>query len=269
MNRFAPLTLIPVLAACTVQSSVSSHYLAGERLWTAKNYRAAVSEFDEVAKESPNSPVGLQALWRASTTREWFLNEPEEALKGFDLFLERAGTSELAPQALIEVGEIYFSRLNKYPKAIEHYEKLLASSKFGPEDRAKFAYRVGRSHFLMNHLKRAIDIYEAALASYPGTAMIPRIKYDLANAWYALGETDKTAYSKALRIFEGLAEESRNSDHRLYVESVFGAAAALEEQDELDKALERFKLIETDYPAPNVIKIRMYRISERKKKRQK
>jgi len=269
MSRFAPLTLLPVLAACTVQSSTSSHYLSAEQLWTAKNYRGAVAEFDYVVKESPNSPVGLQALWRAATTREWFLGEYEEALKGFELLLERAGNSELAPRAQIEVGEIYFSRLGRHQKAIEHYEKLLASGGFGPEDRAKFAYRIGRSHFLMNRLKKAIGIFEGALANHPGTAMVPRIKFDLANAWYALGETDRAAYPKALRIFEELSDQVRHSDHRLYVESIFGAAAILEEQDELEKAFERFRLIENDYPAPNVVKVRLYRIAERMKKKQK
>ena len=269
MNPILFLMAIFGLSACTVQSSVSSHYLTGEKLWTEKNYRASVSEFDRVVKESPNSPVGLQALWRASTTRELFLGESEEALKGFELFLERAGDSELAPQALIEMGEIYFSRLAQYQKSIEHYEKLIKSGKFSQEDNARFSYRIGRSHFLMHHLKAAIEVYEEALKNYPESKWVSKIKFDLANAWYALGESDKGAYAKALKLFQSLAEVTRNEDHRLYVESVFGEAATLEEQDEIQKAFERFKLIEGDYPAPNVIRIRLFRLSERMKKKQK
>jgi tetratricopeptide (TPR) repeat protein len=269
MNALTPLVLLLGLSACTVQSSVSSHYLTGEKLWTEKNYQAAVSEFDRVVKESPNSPVGLQALWRASTTRSLFLGESEEALRGFELFLERAGDSQLAPQALIEIGEIYFTRLAQHQKAIDHYEKLILSGKFSSEENARFAYRIGRSHFLMHHLKRAIEVYENALKTYPDSKWTSKIKFDLAHSWYALGETDKTAYAKAIKLFQSLSEVTRNEDHRLYVESVFGEAATLEEMDELEKSAERFKLIEGDYPAPNVIKIRLFRLSERMKKKQK
>lgn len=256
-------------AGCTIQSSVSNHYLTGEKLWTEKNYPAAVSEFDRVVKESPNTAIGLQSLWRASSTRQLFLNEPEEALKGFELFLERAGDSDLAPQAQMEIGEIYFTKLAQYEKAIEHYEKLLASGKYSADDEAKFHYRIGRSYLRSHRLKKAIEWYEQGLKKHPDSPYSGKSRYDLANSWYALGDTEKGGYQKALKLFQDLKTAVRTQDHLLYVESIFGEASTHEEMDDLEQAYELFRSIENDYPAPNVIKVRMIRLAERMKKKRK
>jgi TolA-binding protein len=257
------------LAACTVQSSTSNHYLTAEKLWTEKNYPAAVAEFDHVVKEAPNSAIGLQALWRSSMTRTLFLDESEEALKGFETFIERAGNSELAPQAEQEIGEIYFSKLAQYSKAIPFYEGLLKTKKFSPDDEAKFIYRIARSHFLSNHLRASIDWLEKLNTQYPKSPLLDRAQFDLANAWYALGDSDKSAYAKALKLFQDLATKTEQKNHSLYVESLFGEASTLEEIDQFDEAFTILKKIENDYPAPNVIKIRMLSIEERKKKKRK
>jgi tetratricopeptide (TPR) repeat protein len=257
------------LVGCTVQSSVSNHYLTAEKLWTEKNYPAAAAEFDFVVKEAPNSAIGLQALWRAALTRALFLGQSEEALKDFELFLERAGGSDLAPQAQLEIGEIHFSRMAQYQKAIDHYQKLLDMKKFPREEEAKFIYRIARSYFLTNRIRKAQEWYERGQSEYRDSSLLSKMKYDLANTWYALGETDRTAYFKALKSFQELGQLVKSSDHRLYVQCVFGEAATLEELEDFEKAHALFSTIEEDYPAPNVIKVRMHRLSERMRKKRK
>jgi TolA-binding protein len=268
-TAFLAFLLLVSFSSCTIQSSTSNHYLTAEKLWTEKNYATSVAEFDRVVKESPNSAIGLQALWRASMTRTLFLNEPDEALKGFETFIERAGGSDLAPQARLEIGEIYYSKLTQYPKAIEFYQKLLDSHQFSADDESKFMYRISRAYFLTGQIKHSIAEIEAMCARYPKSAYFDRAQFDLANAWYALGDTDKNAYPKALKIFQDLAARLSQKNHALYVESIFGEAVALEEIDQLDEAYDLLKKIEDDYPAPNVIKIRMASVLERKKKKHK
>ena len=258
-----------VTAGCTVQSSISNHYLTAEKLWTEKNYPAAVSEFDYVVKEAPNSAIGLQALWRAAMTRELFLGESEQALRSFELFLERAGSSDLAPQAQLEIGEIYFTKLAQYQKAIDHYESLLKQKKFSNDEESKFVYRVARSYFLTNRIKKAQEWYERGLKEYPDSGLKFKMRFDLAHTWYALGEADKSAYPKALKNFQELQELAKSSDRRLYVQSIFGEASTLEEMEEYSKAYEAFRSISSDYPATNVIQVRMQRLAERMRKKQK
>jgi tetratricopeptide (TPR) repeat protein len=261
--------LLGFSSGCTIQSSTSNHYLTAEKLWTEKNYTASVAEFDRVVKEAPNSSIGLQALWRASMTRTLFLNETEEALKGFETFLERAANSDLAPQAQQEMGEIYFTKLSAYTKANNFYKKLLESHKFSQDDESKFMYRIARGYFLTNQIKRSITVLDELMLKHPKGPYYDRAEFDLANAWYALGDTDKQAYQKALKLFQDLSVRMENKNHALYVESIFGQASTLEEIDQFDEAFKLLQKIENDYPAPNVIKIRMISIEDRKKKKRK
>lgn len=263
------IVLTLLLCSCTIQSSLSNRYLTAEKLWTEKNYAASVTEFDRIVKESPNSAIGLQALWRSSMTKTLFLNSQEEAVKGFETYLERASSSELAPQAQKEIAEIYFLKMGQHKKAIDYYQKLLQSKKFSSEDEALFSYRVARSYFLMNKILRSIELNEELIAKYPKSFYAIKAKMDLANSWYAIGDSEKQGYSKALKLFQEIAAATRGKDSGLHVEAIFGEAATKEEMDQLEEAYSIFKSIESNYPAPNVIKVRMIRLEERMKKKRK
>lgn len=258
-----------LLLACTVQSSLSNRYLTAEKLWTEKNYAAAVTEFDRIVKESPNSTIGLQALWRASTTRTHFLNQQEAALRGFELFLERAGSSELAPEAQKEAGEIYFNKLKQHQNAIDLYSRMIESNRFTPDEEAFFLSRIGRAHFLLGRIKKAIETQEDFLIRYPKSNLFRKVQLELGHAWYALGDTEKGSYQKALKIYQEVAKVTEGKDPKSYLEARFGEAATLEEMDQLEMALSLFKAIETVYPAPNVVKVRMIRLEERLQKKRK
>jgi len=258
-----------ILSSCTVQSSISNRYLTAEKLWTEKNYTAAVTEFDRIVKENPNSTIGLQALWRASMTRTLFLNQQDVALQGFETFLERASSSELAPEAQKEIGDIYYNKLNQYSKAIDVYQRMIDSKKFSPDDEAMFLFRIARAYFLTGRLKKAIEIEESFSSRYPKSPLNKKITLELANAWYALGDADKLAYPKALKLYEDLGKATEGKDPGLYLDARFGQAATLEELDRLEDAYDIFTSIESTYPAPNVVKIRMIRLEERMSKKRK
>ena len=275
ISFFLILGLSLLMGACSIQSTVANRYLAAEKLWTDKNYQAAVLEFDQIIKESPNSAIALQALWRASMTRTLFLNEQEEAIRGFNAFLEKATSSELAPEAQKEIGEIYFSKLMQYSKAIEHYQKLIAINKLNAVDEAFFRYRLSRSYFLSNKIKKSIEENEKLIKLFPKSDIAKRALIDLGNAWYTIGESEKMAYGNALKIFHELIESnSKEAIHNqelseITQEAKFGEAATLEELDRLEEAYDKFKKIESTYPAPNVVKVRIIRLEQRMKKKRK
>jgi tetratricopeptide (TPR) repeat protein len=269
MNSKIWIVLTVLLSSCTIQSSLSNRYLTAEKLWTEKNYPAAVTEFDRIVKESPNSAIGLQALWRSAMTRTLFLNDQEEAIKSFETYLERASSSELAPQAQKEIAEIYFLKLGQHKKAIDYYQKLLQSKKFSADDEAMFSYRIARSYFLMNKILRSIELNEELIKDYPKSPYAIKAKMDLANSWYAIGDSEKQGYAKALKLFQEIAALTRGKDAMMYAEAVFGQASTMEEMDQLEDAYAMFKTLDGNYPAPNVIKVRMVRLEERMKKKRK
>jgi tetratricopeptide (TPR) repeat protein len=175
----------------------------------------------------------------------------------------------LAPEAQKEVGDIYFSKLKQYNNAIDLYQRMLDSKRFSVDDEALFLSRVARAHFLSGRLKKAIEIQEGFLTRYPKSPLLRKVSLEIAHTWYAIGDTEKGSYAKALKGYQEVSKETEGKHPDLYLEARFGEAATLEEMDQLEAALAIFKSIETVYPAPNVVKVRMIRLEERLIKKRK
>jgi tetratricopeptide (TPR) repeat protein len=267
------LALDLLLSSCSNQSSVSSRYLNAEKLWSEKNYQAAAVEFDQILKEDPNSAIALQALLRSSMTKSLFLNQPDEALKGLRLYLDKASSSDQVPLVEKEIGEILFNRLRQFNSSINHYEKLLKQDKYTADDKILFQYRIARSHFLLGQVNKSIDLYQELIKNAPKSKIRIRSILDLAQALYAIGDTEKTAFQNAMNQFNLAENEMKQmavvSTDPYFAEAEFGMAAIMEEQDQLEQAYEKFKSLEQTYPAKNVVKIRLLRLEDRLKKKRK
>lgn len=254
------------LSSCTSQSSISARYLTAEKLWSEKKYEAAVVEFDRIVKDNPGSALAVQSLWRASITRSLFLKDYPEALRGLQNFIDQSAQSNLILDAQKEIGEILFSKTQQYEKAIDHYEKLIQSKKYMNEE-VLFLYRISRSYAALGKIKRAISIQELILTKKPVNDLRLKVKMDLAQNWFTLGDVEKQAYTKSLGLYQEILEETRTRDRKKYMEAQFGKAVVLEEMDHLDEALEIYHSIESEYEVPNVVKIRIQKINERTKRK--
>lgn len=260
------LLLSSLLASCTNQSSISARYLTAEKLWTEKKYEASVVEFDRIVKESPGSALGLQSLWRASLTRSLFLKDYPEALKGLQSFIEQSAQPNLILEAQKEIGEILFSKTQQHQAAIDHYEKLIQSGKY-PEDEGVFLYRISRSYVSIGKIKKAILIQEEILKKLNDQELLLKTKMDLAQNWFTIGDVEKQAYSKAIDYYKQVSIETKGKNRRKFAEALFGMAIVLEEMDKPDEAIELYKMIESDYIVPNVVKIRIQKINDRTKRK--
>jgi len=266
MGLFRSLILTILLVSCTNQSSSSARYLTAEKLWTEKKYEAAVVEFDKVVKENPNSALGLQALWRSSTTRSLFLKDYEEALKGLQLFIEQSAQPNLVMEAQKEIGEILFSKTRQYQNAIDHYQKLIQSGKCR-DDEGFFLYRISRAYIILGKIKKAITIQEDILKRFKDDDLVVRTKLDLAQNWFTIGDIEKQAYLKSIDYYKQVSNEVRTRDRKKYNEAQFGLAMVLEEIDKPEEALEIYKAIVNEYEVPNIVKMRIQKINERSKRK--
>lgn len=259
--------MVLLTASCSNQATLSKRYLAAEQMWNAKNYSAAVSEFDQIIKESPNSSLGLQSLLRASYTRALFLKQPDQALKGFKEYLDQVKDSEHVTLVNLQIGEIYFHQLQEYEMAIQHYQKLIAhSEQYSQEDRFTFYYRIARAQFLLGKNYESIQNYEKALALSSQAVEKAKVELDIALSWYAIGDTNKSAYPNALQALNKV-ETLLTPKHPISIEAEFWKASTLEELDQLETAKQIFLKIKDLYPAKNVVQLKLVRIEERMKRK--
>jgi tetratricopeptide (TPR) repeat protein len=255
-----------LIASCSSQSSVSARYLTAEKLWTEKKYEASVVEFDRIVKESPGSAIGLQSLWRASLTRSLFLKDYPEALKGLQAFIDQSAQPNLILEAQKEIGEILYSKTQQYQAAIDHYSKLIETGKY-PEDEGAFRYRISRCYVSLGKIKKAIQIQEEILKSSKDSELVQKTKMDIAQNWFTIGDVEKQAYAKAIEYYKQISIETKGKNRKRFAEALFGMAVVLEEMDKPEEAVELYKMIESDYHYPNIVKIRIQKINERNKRK--
>lgn len=263
------LVLFLLIQGCSNQASIANRYLTAESLWTEKNYAAAVAEFDQILKEDPNSAIALQAMLRSSMTKTLFLNKHQEALEGFKLYIARAASSEQVPSVEKQIGDIYYFKLKDYQSAIQHYQHLIETKKFGIEDTGEFSYRIARSYFLMGKIKNSIEVNETIVKQKFSSDLKARAYLDLGHSWYALGDSEKNGFQNAIIAYTKAETEIKNPKSTLYLEAEFGIASSMEELDQLEQAFSKFKTLEEKYPSPNVIKVKLLRLEARLKKKRK
>jgi TolA-binding protein len=257
-------------AGCSIESA-KKHYVLAEKLWYDGKYSAAVAEFDKVTAKDPHGKLGLQALFRAAVTQTLFLSEYEAAIRKFQTVSDLSQDPANAWEAQTQIGDLLFSKLDQYDRAIQHYQMLLQRRPDAPEA-AEFLFRIGKSQFYLWQFQEAVATYREVLKRFKGSLQAERAAYELGVTFFTRGEQRPDgrgpgieSYQEAIDAFEKFVRMFPSS--KLVPEARFGMASCLEELDQLDAAYHAYEALRGIYPAPKVIEIKLARIRERKAQR--
>ena len=259
--------LVLALSACTT-GSAKRHYIVAEKLWSDGKYEAAVDEFEQVIRRDPDGEFGRKALFRAAMTEMIFLQRYVDALFKFQSFVEKSLPSSVHQwSAQVSIGEIFYTHLRRYRRAIRHYQYLVEHHP-NKKDVPQFLYRIARSHFFLWNFDESIAVYEKLIARYPESEFVEKAEYEIGMSLFTSGEQTPgghgpgmKVYQQAIQQFQSFIRKYPESNYR--VQAQFGIAACLEEMDQLQQAYEQYQKIESIYPSPNVVKIKLIRIQER------
>ncbi len=252
------------VVSCSIQGH-SERFLEAEELWSKKNYSAAVADFDWVVKEDPSGSLGLQALYRASTTRTLFLGEHERALSGLKLVIERAPNSDLASASRREVAEILANKLNRCSAAIEWIESMLAEQTFGSETEAELRLKAARCQNRLGRLKEASESYEALLLRPVPASLLLRAKLELGYVILGRANEDVKLIDQSLFIFQSVADQGKGLP--IEAEALFGVANAYEEKGKLTEALAVYESLRKKFEPKIVLLTRLARVEQRIKRK--
>lgn len=253
---------------CGLNSS-RKRYVLAERLWTDGKYRAAVDEFDRVYARDPKSRLGHQALFRAAMTQAYFLSQYSEAIRKFREYAEVERDSPSVWEARRQIGDLLFSKLERYERAANHYQALLKMKPADDTESPFFEYRIGRSYFFLWRFDDALKTYRTLMASFPSSPYAEKAAFELGSTYFTRGEKLQEkggeSFQKAMAAYKGFLLKYPKSE--LVSQAKFGIASCLEEMDQLDQAYLAFKELKSTYPSPQVIQIKLARIKERKAQR--
>jgi TolA-binding protein len=258
------------LSACSVDST-KSRYVLAEKLWADGKYAAAVSEFEKVTARDPKGKLGLQALFRAAMTQSLYLNQQGNAVKKFRTYIDAVGDTPASWEAQKQIGEILFTKTEQYEQAILHYRNILKLKPNVPEA-AEFHFRIAKSLFFLWQFDEAVAAYEKLQKDFPHSPWAEKAAYEIGVSYFTRGEQQPGAkgqatgaYQSAIKAFEQFVKAHPSS--KLVPEAKFGIASSLEELDQLDAAYAQYEALLSTYPSPNVIRIKLARIKQRKLQR--
>lgn len=263
----APLLLLFFVTGCSVDSA-KNRYLLAEKLWTEANYPAAVSEFERVVQKDPKGKLGLQALYRAGITQAVFLQQYNEGVSKLQRFVELNTDPQTNWDALLQIGDILFSKLERYEDAITHYKELLRKNPKATEA-ADLHFRIAKANFYLWRFPEALRLFQELQGKFPKSQLAEQAAYHEGLVHFTQGglkSNDRSReiqlYEKAREAFEEFMMEYPGSS--LVSEAKFGIASCYEELDQLDLAFQKFEEIQNTYPSPKVIAIKLFRLKERK-----
>ncbi len=263
----AVLLLATAGNGCT-SNSPKKHYVLAEKLWADGNYASAVMEFDKVTAKEPRSKLGLQSLYRSASTQALFLGQYNDAIRKYRAYSETVGADpDLAWSAKLQIGDILYSKLDQFDRAVQHYQALLRQNP-GAAEGPELLFRVGKGFFFQRQFADAIQSYRDLIRKYPGTSYAEKAEYEIGVTFFTKGEQHSggnQAYLDAIQAFEAFVQ--RHPQSQWVPEAKFGIASCQEELDQLDLAAESFAALKKTYPSPNVIEIKLVRIRERKAQR--
>lgn len=250
---------------CSVDNA-RNHYILAEKLWTDRNYGAAVTEFEKVISKDPHSKLGLQAHYRAATTQALFLSQYSDAIRKFRTFIEGSTDAKLIWDAQLQIGEILFAKMELYDQAIYHYQALLKERPHSPEA-PELQFRIGKSQFFLFQFNEAVKTYEDLKKQFPLSKWAERAAFEIGTTYFTRGERPESSNSD--RMPYKVAKEAFEKFIRLYPssewvpEAQFGIASCLEELDQPEEAYKAFTLLKGHYPSPHVIDVKLSRIQQR------
>jgi type IV pilus assembly protein PilF len=196
------LFLLVTLAACTnkvrLQEQAGNHINIGSAYLGSGQYNAALKEFREAEKLTPEDPKvhymlgisyhgkGLDDLAISEFQRALILKPDESEVHNF-------------------LGAIYLDK-GRWDEAIVSFNRALADILY--DTPAATLYNLGRAYYEKGQYDTALKHYQDAIAREPYTVLMPLIEKNLGMTWLAKGDAEQAVRHllKSLELAPSLAE---------------------------------------------------------------
>jgi len=190
--------------------SAEEIFSSGQKSLDKDLYKTAAKEFDEIERLHPYADVAPQAKLLAAYAR--YLNEDyEEAIIGFDQYLQLYPSDKQAPYALYLKSLCYYEQISDVTRDQEMTRRALEAlqlviSRYPTTDYAKEAklkldlvydhlagkeMEIGRWYQSQIQLQAAINRFRTVIDQYQTTSHTPEALYRLVECYTALGLTDE------------------------------------------------------------------------------
>lgn len=222
------------------------------------NYADALVLFQDLYKKHPDFKRSPEALFQAAEILNHYQLNHQEALLCYLLLERDYPESPRVLDAQHRAAEIYKYRLEEHILAISTYQKVLDQV---TDDADRVQYEVADSYFRLSNYEQARIEFAALLKNYPQSPLLPEVQFRIGMTYALEGQLPEAA--GAYRLVTEKWPESTYA-----AEAKFSLATVLEEQEELQQALEILEGLQ-DYSNQDVLEQKIEKVRNRIAKKQK
>jgi len=241
------------------QDGDESLFNKAEELVGEGKYMDAVSKYKDVALHHEKSVFAPDALFEMGKIYYMQLNDYESAIDEFNELVDKYPDSDKCKLARKYMADIYMYKLNDYKKAIVEYQKAIPYYQ-GSSEAEKLLHEISSAYFNLGNFDQQRVELKLLLDAFPQTKMRGDISLQIANSYYVGGSLDDAikSYRDIIKNFPGTP---------LSFEAKFQLGVCLQENGDLKGAVKLLKEIRNVYPNPTIVKKRIERIEKRLKRR--
>ena len=148
----------------------AAHYYAGMSYRSAGSVRAAISQFDAVIRDHPDSELWAQA-WIDKAIAQSLGGDLDAAIDTLTTFAQENPGATLAPNALLRAG-LLLERAGEYRRAAETYRQMQESYPF-TEGASNALFAAGVNAYRGNDAEAAVRAWRVLSDTYPAAELYP------------------------------------------------------------------------------------------------
>lgn len=227
-------------------------------------YERAIDELRRVVASQQNPTQRARAERRIATIYQDYLKDYAKAVASLRDVVRHSDNDDLKFQARWNIAKIYRLNLGNPYRASEEYQSLFEeygkSKGEGPALLLDWAETLNET----GNAKGAVQTYQKFIEFFPSHAQAPRVMVLLGQSFLASGQIQE-----AVRQFETVIGAFLRDDYKkaYLAEAYFGLGQALEVSEAATKAIDAYNRALEHYPNPEVVRIKIERLTEREKKR--
>lgn len=222
----------------------------------AKEFDAAVEDYERVVRYAPDSTTGLEAARLGGEICLYEIKDYAKAIFFFrHLVLHSQRISEIR-WAQKKLAEIFYDKLNNYNQAIVEYQRLLQANP-QKDELAEYRVNLGKAYFYIGNFDQAISEADDFISKNPNDPKTFDMLMLKANAFLAQKKIEDALTTYALIEKQFPQSEALN-------EVKLSKSLAYEDKKDWDRAIQVLEEIKDVYPHPDVIALKIKSIQRRK-----
>ena len=226
--------------------------------WEAGHYADAARNFATLAEVHPDHELAGEALFWAANLYQYYLNQPEEAIRYYQEVLVRFPNGEHALNSRENLASLFEQDKRTRHRALQTYQQLLLAEEL-KNRRDEFQFKIASLNLKMGVMDQSRYEFRRLITEYPNSELLPEAYY-LVGYSYFLEERHPLAVV-AFRDTAKLFPKTKTANRAL-----FFIAEILEEQGKLKEALREFRNLKGKYHNEKILDKRIRTLQSRMRK---